>query len=134
MVIQVLYGLKVDHVSFESSGHGKNYTVQVKVPLSGAQPIRGPGFHEIVSPIMAGGETRKVSHGQEKSQPRNDDGKVDQCPETITETDEYNRNQCLKQHRIQGGLKPGVNRTKEGREIAFLPSNVDQSGSGEEGS
>jgi len=79
-------------------------------------------------------EARERTHSQEKSQPRNDDRKVNQCSETISETDEHNRDQRLKQHRIQGGLEPGVDRTKEGREIPFLPSNIDQSGGSEEGS
>lgn len=76
----------------------------------------------------------KDAHGQEVGQPRDDHRKVNQRPETIPKTDKHDRGHRLKQHRVQGGLEPGVKLSKNGREMALLSGGVDEPGSREEGS
>ena len=76
----------------------------------------------------------KDTHSQEISQPRDDHRKVNQRPETIPKTDKHNRGHRLEQHRVQGGLEPGVKLSKEGRDIALLSGDVDEPGSRKEGS
>ena len=113
-------------------GHHKNRTAQVRAPLSGARPVQAPSSRSI-HPFLS----EKVgiyTHGQEISQPRDDHRKVNQRPETIPKTDKHNRDHRLKQHRVQGGLEPGVKLSKEGREMAFLSGGVDEPSSREEGS
>ena len=72
------------------------------------------------------------AHSEKKSHPRENNGEVNQRPETISETNEHDRDRRLEQHRIQGSLEPGIKRSKEGREISFLSGDVYQSGCSEE--
>ena len=110
-----------------------NCTVEEKVPLSGVLLIRGPEFRrKIVSLSVVGGQMGANAHGQEISQPPDDNRKVNQRPETISKANVYNCDRRLKQHRVQRGLESGVKRSKEGREIAFLSGDADESSSGEE--
>ena len=60
-------------------------------------------------------KVRKNAYGQEISHPRDNNRKVDQRPEPIPQTDEHDRDHRLEQHRVEGGLEPGVKCSKEGR-------------------